>query len=188
MRSIVAFSQRCFCFHRPPTGNNNANRAFLMTPVGRCCYDAVFEPQCADEVTAAECDALPGPRFFVRGAACGDLTVPCATDCNGNGLPDSQDIAAATSTDCNGNAVPDSCEVFGDANLDMTVNILDIFCVLDGFIDRFEQCALENVDLEPCAGDEPDTAATAGLRLAKVWVRLPRTTSSQAPLMAPHSL
>jgi hypothetical protein len=31
-------------------------------------------------------------------------------DCNGNGLPDSEDIAAGTSNDCNGNGVPDECE------------------------------------------------------------------------------
>ena len=33
-----------------------------------------------------------------------------ATDCNGNGVRDSLDIATGFSTDCNGNGVPDSCE------------------------------------------------------------------------------
>lgn len=31
-------------------------------------------------------------------------------DCNGNGLPDADDIASGTSTDCNTNAIPDDCE------------------------------------------------------------------------------
>ncbi len=31
-------------------------------------------------------------------------------DCNGNGIPDADDIAAGTSEDCNGNEYPDECE------------------------------------------------------------------------------
>lgn len=37
-------------------------------------------------------------------------------DCNGNGVPDSQDIANGTSDDCNGNDVPDECESDADCN------------------------------------------------------------------------
>ena len=33
------------------------------------------------------------------------------TDCNGNGIPDSEDIAAQTSVDCNENVIPDECEI-----------------------------------------------------------------------------
>ena len=32
-------------------------------------------------------------------------------DCNGNGVADTQDVAALTSEDCNGNGVPDECEL-----------------------------------------------------------------------------
>ncbi len=32
-------------------------------------------------------------------------------DCNGNGIPDPNDIAAGTSTDCDGNGVPDECDI-----------------------------------------------------------------------------
>lgn len=32
------------------------------------------------------------------------------SDCNGNGIPDSTDIASGTSTDGNGNTIPDECE------------------------------------------------------------------------------
>jgi len=32
-------------------------------------------------------------------------------DCNGNGLPDSEDIASGTSEDCDGNGLPDECDL-----------------------------------------------------------------------------
>jgi len=32
-------------------------------------------------------------------------------DCNGNGVPDAEDIANGTSEDCNGNGVPDECDI-----------------------------------------------------------------------------
>ena len=35
-----------------------------------------------------------------------------AADCNLNGTPDDQDIAAGTSDDCDGNGVPDECELW----------------------------------------------------------------------------
>jgi hypothetical protein len=37
-------------------------------------------------------------------------------DCNGNGIPDDQDIAGQVSSDCNGNGVPDECETDCNAN------------------------------------------------------------------------
>ena len=40
-------------------------------------------------------------------------------DCNGNGIPDDDDVASGTSADCNGNGVPDECDVTaGAADLD----------------------------------------------------------------------
>ncbi len=35
----------------------------------------------------------------------------CENDCNGNGIPDSEDLASGTSLDCNGNDRPDECDV-----------------------------------------------------------------------------
>ena len=37
-------------------------------------------------------------------------------DCNGNGVPDDDDIANGTSQDCNGNTVPDECEADCNGN------------------------------------------------------------------------
>ena len=46
-------------------------------------------------------------------------------DCNGNGVPDAQDIADGTSQDCDANAVPDECETDTDG---------------DGAIDACDEC------------------------------------------------
>jgi len=39
-------------------------------------------------------------------------------DCNGNGIPDYQDIANGASADCDGNGVPDECDIAGDPSMD----------------------------------------------------------------------
>jgi subtilisin-like proprotein convertase family protein len=54
-----------------------------------------------------------------------DLAVVCDAvfdDCNGNGVPDDEDITNGTSTDCNGNGIPDECE-FDQVTYDFPVNI-----------------------------------------------------------------
>jgi len=38
--------------------------------------------------------------------------IPSEMDCNGNGLPDDQDILGGFSTDFNGNGIPDECDAF----------------------------------------------------------------------------
>lgn len=49
-------------------------------------------------------------------------------DCNGNGRPDSCDLATGLSTDHNGNAVLDSCEgCIGDFNGDTVLSLQDLF-------------------------------------------------------------
>ena len=39
------------------------------------------------------------------------VTAVFETDCNHNGIPDAQDLAAGTSADCNSNGVPDECDL-----------------------------------------------------------------------------
>jgi hypothetical protein len=50
------------------------------------------------------------------------------SDCNGNGVPDAEDIAAGASTDCDGNGVPDECQVGGlsDCNGSGAMDLCDI--------------------------------------------------------------
>jgi hypothetical protein len=49
-------------------------------------------------------------------------------DCNGNGIPDYQDIANTTSQDCNGNSVPDECDIFAGTSLDLDSNDIPDEC------------------------------------------------------------
>ncbi|UCG15987.1 MAG: hypothetical protein JSV19_11905, partial [Phycisphaerales bacterium] len=53
-------------------------------------------------------------------------------DCNGNGIPDDQDIASGTSQDCNSNALPDECDVAGGASPDCNGDIIPDECQVDG--------------------------------------------------------
>ena len=39
-------------------------------------------------------------------------------DCNGNGIPDDQDISSGSSNDCNGNGIPDECDIAADPSSD----------------------------------------------------------------------
>lgn len=53
---------------------------------------------------------------------------PPPPDCNGNGVPDSQDLTAGTSQDCNGNAVPDECDIASGQSSDCNINAIPDEC------------------------------------------------------------
>ncbi len=57
-------------------------------------------------------------------------------DCNGNGVPDAQDIAAGVSTDLNHDGIPDECEDLGDLNCDGFVNFNDINPFVTALVSR----------------------------------------------------
>jgi len=55
------------------------------------------------------------------------------TDCNGNGIPDDQDIADGTSQDCNANEIPDECELDFGLAADCNANGIPDDCdIADG--------------------------------------------------------
>jgi hypothetical protein len=56
-------------------------------------------------------------------------------DCNGNGIPDPEDIAAETSDDCNENGIPDECEIAADPDLDADGSGILDECELLGDLD-----------------------------------------------------
>ncbi|MCH7591510.1 MAG: hypothetical protein IH989_01850 [Planctomycetes bacterium] len=64
-----------------------------------------------------------------------------ATDCNGNGIPDDQDIAAGTSADCNANGWPDECDIADGASED---------CSGDGIPDECDSDCNENSLPDSC--------------------------------------
>ncbi len=42
---------------------------------------------------------------------------------------------------------------FGDVDHNGTINLADLFCVLDGFSDDFSTCPKSSIDIEPCEGN-----------------------------------
>ncbi len=67
-------------------------------------------------LTASFCNrSRPAARIALAalaiGAVGGAASAQVPGDCNGNGLPDPNDIASGLSADCDGNGVPDECDI-----------------------------------------------------------------------------
>ncbi|MAE28654.1 MAG: hypothetical protein QF615_01010 [Planctomycetota bacterium] len=78
-----------------------------------------------DEGSGAQAvDEVAGHVFELNGGFSWSLGI--GSDCNGNGIPDDQDISTGASADCDGNGVPDECDVAADPSLDANDNgVLD---------------------------------------------------------------
>ncbi len=106
-----------------------------------------------------------------------------AIDCNSNGIHDGDDIAFGTLLDCNSDGQPDDCQtgcsqdcqcpdpdscffgqcnagacesvpnIFGDIDHNGTVNLIDLFCMLEGLAADFSTCSSDDMDIEPCGGN-----------------------------------
>lgn len=68
-------------------------------------FDANRPPQTSDVILTL---FVTGPTNSVSGVSVGPVTN--TNDCNGNTIPDSQDIVNGTSQDCDGNLIPDECQ------------------------------------------------------------------------------
>ncbi len=79
-----------------------------------------------------------------------DLLAGTSKDCNENGIPDECDIVGGDSQDCDLDGIPNECDLFGDVRRDGTVNLFDLFCVLNAFSDVFATCTLEEADIGQC--------------------------------------
>ena len=105
-------------------------------------------------------------------------------DCNGNGIPDPEDIADETSKDCNANGIPDECEIAADPDLDADGSGILDECEARGDIDGDGD--VDTADLltllanwgdcpeppEPCPGDldgDGDVDTTDLLTLLANW-------------------
>jgi hypothetical protein len=90
-------------------------------------------------------------------------------DCNGNGIVDSEDIAAGTLIDANGDGVPDSCGgCLGDLDGSGTVNVADLLMV----IGAWGACTNCPADIAPPGGDDVVNIADL-LALISVWGACP---------------
>jgi hypothetical protein len=76
-------------------------------------------------------------------------------DCNDNGVPDADELAAGTSTDCNGTGVPDECEPIGDGDFDV-----------DGDVDASDGAAFARCAAGPATGPSPPDPGCAPACLA----------------------
>jgi hypothetical protein len=91
-----------------------------------------------------------------------ELEIP---DCNGNGVPDEEDIANGTSEDCNANGVPDECEFWLDCNGNGVPDTCDLDegtsedCNANGVPD---ECDIASGDEQDCNGNGvPDSCDIA---------------------------
>ncbi len=67
---------------------------------------------------------------------------------------DCDDGELCTVDRCLGNTCVNTLFPYGDVDHNGTVNLLDLFCLLDAFADVFERCTFDDVDLEPCGGND----------------------------------
>ncbi len=67
----------------------------------------------------------------------------------GCGLNDPCDAGGCASGVCVPNVI-----AYGDVDHNMTINLFDLFCVLDGFSGDFTLCAFDDLDIEPCSGNQ----------------------------------
>ncbi len=93
-------------------------------------------------------------------------------DCNGNEIPDEDDIAKTTSLDCNANEVPDECEYRGDFDGDRLTTLRDLAAFQNCFTgSTLEMMVREGIhapanrDATVAPGINPD--ATSGTRPIK---------------------
>ena len=67
-------------------------------------------------------DSSLSPPVKIRGAFWSFLAVDDGPDCNGNNVPDANDIASGTSLDCNANGMPDECDIADGTSLDLNAD------------------------------------------------------------------
>ncbi|MHC5006234.1 MAG: M12 family metallo-peptidase [Planctomycetota bacterium] len=90
-----------------------------------------------------------------------DIAGGTSQDCNGNGVPDSCDFDDATSQDCNGNGTPDECDVAADPGLDINGNDVPDDCECLGDLNGDGEVAVQDflfllADWGPCTVCEHD--------------------------------
>jgi len=103
--------------------------------------------------TAGQHDAgdLTGGTLLLRGGFIQPMAG--AMSCVGN--IDCDDSSVCTFDECSGGVCSNLPNTYGDVDFNSTLNIFDLFCVLNGFSGTFAgNCTFERMDIEPCAGNQ----------------------------------
>ncbi len=116
--------------------------------VGEVCEPEFFD--CNNNTVSDSCDIFAGASADCDGDGVPDECPGCTADCVCAHLaPDSCTRPACVGGLCE--AVPTT---YGDANNDGVTNLFDVFCALDGIAGEFTECSAEELDVEPCAGND----------------------------------
>jgi hypothetical protein len=86
-----------------------------------------------------------------------DIILGTSLDCNGNGVPDECDIASGTSLDCNGNGIPDECDITSGTSIDGNGDGIPDECQID------VQIVPVAIGIEPNSTSEVRTALPESL-------------------------
>jgi len=110
----------------------------------------------------------------------GTLIFQTTDDCNGNGMPDLDDVIAGTSVDCNADHVPDECQPDSDA--DGVIDDCD-GCVLDPLKTKPLVCGCGTPDVDVDADEIPECAA--GILVVPVRSTGPHRIVDRSIVLAP---
>lgn len=122
-----------------------------------CCGDGVcdaLENECTCAIdcgTCIDCNGNGVPDDQDIAACTGD---PDCADCNANFIPDGCDIESGTSLDCNGSGMPDECDIRAGVSRDTDVNGIPDECEAGACCDGSTGFCADNVPMALCTGDE----------------------------------
>ncbi|MCH8252962.1 MAG: hypothetical protein IID36_10970 [Planctomycetes bacterium] len=120
-------------------------------PTSGSCFEVGGEPGC-EIVPCCEAVCTINPSCCGTGwnAACVELAMTICFDCNGNGVPDNEDICTGTELDCNFNGVPDDCDVAFGASEDSDGNGIPDECQDCNGNGVFDPAEIESDDAKDC--------------------------------------
>ena len=127
---------------------------------GDACRECMTPQHCDDdnECTSDDCaafvcvsDPLPNGSPCAGGLGSCDTGVCIGQPCDSPADCDDGDWCSID--ECIDNECLNWPRVYGDTDLNQTVNVFDIFCILDGIGGDYSTCSFENDDIDPCGGD-----------------------------------
>lgn len=115
-----AFITECL-FVGNTTISTNFGRDIAVPPTGQSAIAFLSQ----NTFCATEAQACSG-FYFEKGP--NTFGADCASDCDGDGLPNAYELKIGLDTDCNGNDIPDSCEAGSDTAPDCNANGIPDAC------------------------------------------------------------